>query len=146
VYTPLEMLGETQRAAETMGGRTLPFQGCGLQQEAEQLAGLKTPEAEKEGQEQENPVLQVPPMPTRYLRRRYQALMRRLPTATAQVSSKGKLAFELKVADGAIATDRDSPIPRASTASIEWWTANPITPEPSSKSKDKDSQTVDERS
>ena len=139
------MLGETQRAAETMGGRAIPFQGCGLQQEAEQLAGLENHEVEKDVQEQENPVPQVPPMPTRYLRRRYQALMRRLPTATAQVSSKGKLAFELKVTDGAIATDRDRPIPRASSASIEWWTANPVTQEPSSKSKDKDSRTVDEK-
>jgi len=69
--------------------------------------------------------------------------MRRLPTATAHVSSMGKLALDLNVAGGAIATDHERPTPRVLSASIEWWTANPITQEPNSKSSDEDTQRID---
>ncbi|KAH7106740.1 hypothetical protein BKA62DRAFT_684952 [Auriculariales sp. MPI-PUGE-AT-0066] len=122
VYPPLEILGETDVAAE------LPFQGTGLQQEVSMLAGVSSPHSPIKGVSDHsseskfiNPV--VPAMPTRFLRRRYASLLRRLPVVTVQKTAKG-MDIRIKPPEGSLATDVDRPPPLASVAHMKWWAAN----------------------
>lgn len=112
VYPPLEILGNAGGATQTV----LPFQMIGLQQEVSQLAGV--------GDNGGDNAVQA--LPSRFLRRRYRSLLRRLPQVIAQTTAKGELAFHPKIPEGAIGEDVVKAVPLASAASQQWWAANPI--------------------
>ncbi|KZV93777.1 hypothetical protein EXIGLDRAFT_835480 [Exidia glandulosa HHB12029] len=102
----------------------MPFSGLGMQAEVLKLAGLgwvKQPWTSEAQEGQNEAERHVEKMPTRFLRRRYASLLRRLPDVSKRVDRKGKTVYDVGIPKGAIGADTIKPLPFASNAHISWW-------------------------